>query len=664
MIPDELREREQWVVWRTEPDDKGRMTKRPYTPVLSGTVYRASHSDARTWRSYDAACACVMAREDEFDGIGYVFSDADPYCGIDLDDAFRPDRIARTDRLVQAFNSYTEVSPSGKGLHIIVRGSLASGRRHDGIEVYDRERYFTMTGNPWGGGPVRAIEPRQAVVDRVVAEYMPREAQVALEEPGEPLTPELPDDAVIAAIRRADAPVLRRLLDGTWQEDYPSGSEADFALANHLAYWTGGNYAQVLRILRSTPLWDAKWERTDYQLLTAGRAVRDVLLSGRVAPVHFVPQFERIVPEAPNLTLLDSLTLRVRDLMPTPPSPDDLVPGLLPDPAWVRYALMIGTGGLGKSMFGLQVAMGLAAGLPIAGWWQPRAATRVVFVSGEDSKLPIWNRVHHMAQASGWSEEDIERAHANLRILDLTAHLNRYQLMRLDGSTYVPNLDAIEELVAWVQTGGGCELLLLDTLVRFAAQAEESNPNASAFVAAMESMSEALHAMILALHHTSKSGRQVANQHSARGASALVDNSRHVLNLAPSMKGKVEQPGKVELTIGKASYMARDGARMTLTRGPHGVLQRQAPTTREEQDMAEERGDAELKLHVLDALWGKEPGRYISLRELRSSNLLHRALKGLPTRQVEALVIALERDGLLVRDKRRGWTRAVDEWTI
>jgi putative DNA primase/helicase len=92
-IPAELRERPQWVVWRSEKRD-GKLTKVPYVArppqdrgAASGTRKRwpASSTDPSTWRSYLEAVE--IAKDDGWDGIGYVFSADDPYFGLDLDES-------------------------------------------------------------------------------------------------------------------------------------------------------------------------------------------------------------------------------------------------------------------------------------------------------------------------------------------------------------------------------------------------------------------------------------------------------------------------------------------------------------------------------------------------------------------------------------------------
>ena len=119
-IPTELTERSQWIVWKHENN-----TKVPYQAV--GRAQRkASSTDPRTWASFDKAVGVV--RRKLADGIGFVFTNEDPYVGIDLDNKTDDSSKDIQNRAwVARFSSYTELSPSGKGYHIIVTGELDGG---------------------------------------------------------------------------------------------------------------------------------------------------------------------------------------------------------------------------------------------------------------------------------------------------------------------------------------------------------------------------------------------------------------------------------------------------------------------------------------------------------------------------------------------------------
>jgi primase-polymerase (primpol)-like protein len=146
-IPERLTERPQWVNWRLEERD-GKMTKMPYTP---GTLRRASSTDLMTWRTFSEALAAYERSEPPFDGIGFVFCSADPFAGIDLDKCRNPEtgKVAEWARkLIDSVQEgYVEVSPSGTGIHVIVEGTVRGGGMRKGkLEMYGRDRFFTITG--------------------------------------------------------------------------------------------------------------------------------------------------------------------------------------------------------------------------------------------------------------------------------------------------------------------------------------------------------------------------------------------------------------------------------------------------------------------------------------------------------------------------------------
>ena len=144
-IPKELKQRPQWVVWREEARD-GKPTKVPYDPK---TGRRAKSTDLMTWGTYSQALE-ALDREG-YDGIGFVFCSADPFVGVDLDKCQNPETgelEPEARAILDSFDGeYIEVSPSGTGVHIIVRGkSPEKGKRHGWIEVYAQDRFFTVTG--------------------------------------------------------------------------------------------------------------------------------------------------------------------------------------------------------------------------------------------------------------------------------------------------------------------------------------------------------------------------------------------------------------------------------------------------------------------------------------------------------------------------------------
>ncbi len=157
-VPDDLTERDQWVLWRYEARN-GRSTKVPYQ--VSGKL--ASSTDPSTWDNLEAVFTTWSKAASRYAGVGFVLSSADPFAGIDLDDSLDEQGNVRpwARGIVERFgDSYQEISPSGQGLKIWVRGSLPAnlpGVQVVGggqVELYDHSRYFTVTGRVFRGAPM------------------------------------------------------------------------------------------------------------------------------------------------------------------------------------------------------------------------------------------------------------------------------------------------------------------------------------------------------------------------------------------------------------------------------------------------------------------------------------------------------------------------------
>lgn len=146
-IPKELTELNQWVCWKAVVrESDGKVTKPPFNP----RGFRASTVEPKHWSSFESCVNAVKAGK--FTGIGFVFTENDPYAGIDMD--AQKDENGKWSRdvleTVNRINSYTEQSPSGKGIHIIARANLPGNGHCDkqtGREIYDKMRYLTFTGN-------------------------------------------------------------------------------------------------------------------------------------------------------------------------------------------------------------------------------------------------------------------------------------------------------------------------------------------------------------------------------------------------------------------------------------------------------------------------------------------------------------------------------------
>jgi primase-polymerase (primpol)-like protein len=268
-LPREIRSTARAVVWRAEIVN-GRLTKVPYQPRRP--TRRASVTDPRTWGTFAAALAVVRAGQ--ADGVGIMLGGG--LCGVDQDhvrDASTGTIAPEAAAIVQRLNSYTEVSPSGTGLHTFAWGSLPpGGRRKGAVELYERDRYFTVTGAHVPGTP-QTIEHRTrelaALHRRIFGTPASRSAPRRISS-----APDLDDARLIEQALKS--PRFAALWNGDTSAK-KSHSEADAALCSMLAFWTRGDAARVDRLFRQSGLYRPKWDRVTYREPTIAFAVGSAL---------------------------------------------------------------------------------------------------------------------------------------------------------------------------------------------------------------------------------------------------------------------------------------------------------------------------------------------------------------------------------------------------
>ncbi len=184
----ELKTLSQWVGYTSN--------KVPMCPHTGGA---ASSNNPDTWAT--AAQAWSAKKRYGWAGIGYVFTIGAGVVGVDLDDCFDDAGRLSDDarQIMQLLNSYTERSPSGKGLHILACGSIPNSVKKPGFEMYNELRYFTVTGNQYGASEFSCndIEDRQGQLEALFAVYDDFEQRSIPVKP-RPVTAQTTDEAEIA----------------------------------------------------------------------------------------------------------------------------------------------------------------------------------------------------------------------------------------------------------------------------------------------------------------------------------------------------------------------------------------------------------------------------------------------------------------------------------
>lgn len=278
-----------WVCWKYAERD-GKQTKIPINPQTGGN---AQSNNPATWATYEQATAA--AEKHKYNGVGFMFSDG--ICGIDMDNVIgNPELEALVKEIIYLMNTYTEVSPSGNGYHIIFRCDdlskipKVSGKLDpvyyqknplNGVECYISgltNRYFTYTGNATNDID---IEDRTEQLLIILDKYMKKK-----ENPPASVTnvtaggykphhaPTVHDIISIAQKNKNSKNFLDLFKNGDTSKYGGDHSRADMALCCILAFYCGNNPALIDTIFRQSKLYrDDKWEREDYRTRTIEKAI-------------------------------------------------------------------------------------------------------------------------------------------------------------------------------------------------------------------------------------------------------------------------------------------------------------------------------------------------------------------------------------------------------
>lgn len=253
-----MKELNQWIVWRYENTGGKKLSKIPYQVNNE----KAKVNDPNTWTDYNTAITAY--HKYDFDGIGFVFTQNDDYVGIDLDNGI--DEEVKND-IINTLDSYTEISPSGKGYHIIVKGKKTiGGYRKNNIEIYDKLRYFTITEKFIDNK--NTVKERQKELDIICTKYLcNNRAQESTKGAQENTTRAQESTSIITdnelieiASKAQNGSKFKALFSGDIT-GYNSQSDADMALCGILAFYSNRDKTQIDRIFRNSGLYRDKWDK-------------------------------------------------------------------------------------------------------------------------------------------------------------------------------------------------------------------------------------------------------------------------------------------------------------------------------------------------------------------------------------------------------------------
>lgn len=283
-IPEELKNLPNWGLFRKEWN--ARRGKYNKYPINAQTGELAKSNDPGTWTAFETA----IDKINQYGAAGLAFFIQPPYMLIDLDHCFEDiQRVKEGDHdnqvadFIDHTRSYTELSVSGEGIHIIVKGNFPGPkRRHGNVEMYPEERFVALTGNMFGKPVTEINTASDDDLKYLYQAYLDKQGKVIpLSEdttaPSEPST--LTADQVIEkALASAQGPKFKRFMDGNWQDmGYPSQSDADQGFANILAFWCAKDKGLMDEVFRQSgmyrPKWDEKRGKGTYADLTLNEAI-------------------------------------------------------------------------------------------------------------------------------------------------------------------------------------------------------------------------------------------------------------------------------------------------------------------------------------------------------------------------------------------------------
>lgn len=264
-IPNELKKENRWVLWNK--------TK---IPINAKNGAYAKCNDPSTWSSYEL---CLEKATKLNCGMGFVLGGG--YVGIDLDHLEQFDNNEILKDFIQ-LNSYTEISQSGSGIHIIVKGELPKGRnRKTNIEMYDNNRFFALTGNVFMGYDKLNTDNINDKLALLFKKYFGEtETKYIYTSEEDKYVSTLSDSEIFDKINQSsNGRFFNDLYHGNWEGYYQSQSEADIALCGILAFWFNKDSQKIDNLFRQSGLYRSKWDEKrgsdTYGNLTIQQAIKN-----------------------------------------------------------------------------------------------------------------------------------------------------------------------------------------------------------------------------------------------------------------------------------------------------------------------------------------------------------------------------------------------------
>jgi putative DNA primase/helicase len=261
-IPKALRKLPRWMGTRYQARKDGKRDKPPHRVRRGLSIVKADKTEPDNWATFDEALEAY--ERGDVDAIGFVITESDPFFLVDCDGVIDTDTgelHPAAAEVIHALCSYTEVSCSGTGVHVIGTGAKPDYARCRSktlgfdLEVYDSKRFVVLTGARISA--TTTIEAREQVLDELCRKlWKPHSGAHSTPNGHSDSHAGVDDEELLERARRARTGArFRQLYDRGDTSRYASQSEADFALLNALIFWTAGDRERIIRLFRASALY-------------------------------------------------------------------------------------------------------------------------------------------------------------------------------------------------------------------------------------------------------------------------------------------------------------------------------------------------------------------------------------------------------------------------
>lgn len=251
-IPPQMKQRNNFILWKLETDDKGKQRKIPYSALYDG---KASTTNSRAWTTYDNALQSL--KSGKYDGLGFVLDKNITFIDLDHCIGDNGDLTPLAKNIIDNFkDTFIEVSQSGNGLHIFALGMVKKAVKRKEIELYSTGRYAALTGNAINSMDLAEAQER---ID-ILYEFC-NKGKMETENTRKPPQCDLllsEREIIEKAENSRNGQVFSDLLNGKWKcfgIGDGTQSSADLKFANMLAFWCGCSEGVMRNIFRSSGMY-------------------------------------------------------------------------------------------------------------------------------------------------------------------------------------------------------------------------------------------------------------------------------------------------------------------------------------------------------------------------------------------------------------------------